>query len=275
MLRRTAFLLIVTFGRGASSLAAQDLGLEIGLRLGLSRPAFDSSFTNPAAGPFVLPDRVLVARGGDFSLNADDGGAIGFAAGFRPIANAFIELRYDRASVTFDNTAVPSQFDGADSDLLNIAAEGLEEVKTVVDFRRTQVWSANAGVRYGDRIEGSISGGVSRLSKVGFSVVQRVLVPNFDIRTILILPYTAQAPSEGEYGWNVGAAVSVRLSKAAYLGFEGRLFRFDKRTFPWGPIPYTPLGFQQDALDRLNRGPEPVVLDPSFQTYVAYLSLRL
>lgn len=268
--------MVAAIGLGTASAASAQShdGFEFGLRLGASRPGFDSSFTNPGNGRFALATGPVIESGGGFRVRAKDGGALGFSAGYRFLGRAFVEGRFDRASVSFDNSFEPFVFNGPLTDTLNLEAKFVADFP-LVDYGRLGLWSANGGLRFGDRFEGEVSFGLTRLPKLRFKIEQRVLIPNFDLSSALIVPLTARAPEDASFGWNAGVGLSYRFAHNAAIGVEGRRFRFAKRTFSWDPPPFAPVRLGPEIIERLNRGPEPVVLDPSFYQFALHLSVRM
>jgi hypothetical protein len=266
-MRKAPFLLVVLLAVPSLAVAGS---VEISGFAGYTFPFYSQTFRyDPGPVSIPIPD-VSVQQNGVFQLKASGGAALGGSLAFFPVEAVGFELRVDRASVTvkpqdasFDvNLTLPAPLDPVKSTLsLPAGSVALDSGKPL---------SLNLKLRSTGRAQVFLSGGISRLGNMNFSLRQNVAIGvstvnlqtgNLEVATIDL----RATPSEqgSRWGGNLGLGFQLPLGEHGGLVLEGRGFYFPKQAMTWEPIIETPLGtIQSQLLQRLLDRLEPVEFKP-------------
>src|SRR3989442_15765372 len=114
------------------------------------------------------------------------------------------------------------------------------------DLATLKPWSLNLKLRTPGPVRLFVSGGVSRLPALDFTVNQNiglgatalnVITSRLDVGTVRLKG--ALVPQEGESRWgvNAGGGLQLKLGPNVALVAEGRYFYFGERTYDWSVVP--------------------------------------
>jgi hypothetical protein len=266
MTRRPLALLLAALAAPALAGAAE---LELTGYAGYTFPFYKQTFEYDP-GPVAVPiPGVTVDQAGSFALEAS--GAPAFAGGvaFYLTGGFGLEVRYDRADLTVDTKAssytvrvgLPAPFDPVVADLA--LAEGTADLKAAAPL------SLNLKLRTPGSVRFVVSGGVSRLGDLEFTVEQTVglgviafdlVESNIHVGTIGVRGTAAAGSS---WGGNLGLGLQIPIGEHGALVLEGRGFYFPKRTVEWEPVVDRPLSVIELALlERLQERLPPVEFEP-------------
>jgi hypothetical protein len=266
MTRRPLALLLAALAPPALAGAAE---LELTGYAGYTFPFYKQTFEYDP-GPVAVPiPGVTVDQAGSFALEA--AGAPAFAGGvaFYLTEGFGLEVRYDRADLTVDTKAssytvrvgLPAPFDPVVADLA--LAEGTADLKAAAPL------SLNLKLRTPGSVRFVVSGGVSRLGDLEFTVEQTVglgviafdlVESNVHVGTIGV---RGTAAAESSWGGNLGLGLQVPIGEHGALVLEGRGFYFPRRTVEWEPVVDRPLSVIELALlERLQERLPPVEFEP-------------
>jgi hypothetical protein len=221
-------------------------------------------------GPVTVPiPGVTVEQAGSFALEASGGPAFAGGLTFYATGGLGFEVRYDRADLTVETQAssytvrvgLPAPLDPVVADLA--LAEGTADLKAAAPF------SLNLKLRTPGSVRLTVSGGVSRLGDLEFTVQQTVGlgVIAFDLDQSHIKVGTigvkGTAAAESSWGGNLGLGLQFPIGEHGALVLEGRGFYFPKRTVEWEPVVDRPLSAIELALlARLQERLPPVEFEP-------------
>jgi hypothetical protein len=261
--------LVLSLAVLAAPVLAGAAELELTGYAGYTFPFYKQTFEyNP--GPVTVPiPGVTVEQGGSFALEAS--GAPAFAGGvaFYVTEGFGFEVRYDRADLTVDTQAssytvrvgLPAPFDPVVADLA--LAEGTADLKAAAPF------SLNLKLRTPGSVRFVVSGGISRLGDLEFTVKQTVGLgviafnlqeSNIHVGTIGV---RGTSVAESSWGGNLGLGLQIPIGEHGALVLEGRGFYFPKRTVEWEPVVDRPLSVIELALlERLQERLPPVEFEP-------------
>jgi hypothetical protein len=245
-------------------------GVEISGFAGYTFPFYSQTLRwDPGPVSIPIPD-VSVQQSGVFQLKASGGAALGGSLAFFPVEAVGFELRIDRASVTakpqdasFDvNLTLPAPLDPVKSTLsLPAGTVALDSAKPI---------SLNLKLRSPGRTQVFVSGGISRLGDLNFSLRQNVAIGvsavnlqtgNLEIATIDLKATPVETGSH--WGGNVGVGFQLPLGEHGGLVLEGRGFYFPKQAMSWEAVVETPLGaVQTQLLQRVLERLDPVEFKP-------------
>jgi hypothetical protein len=266
MTRRPLALLLAALAAPALAGAAE---LELTGYAGYTFPFYKQTFEYDP-GPVAVPiPGVTVDQAGSFALEAS--GAPAFAGGvaFYLTGGFGLEVRYDRADLTVDTKAssytvrvgLPAPFDPVVADLA--LAEGTADLKAAAPL------SLNLKLRTPGSVRFVVSGGVSRLGDLEFTVEQTVglgviafdlVESNIHVGTIGVRGTAAAGSS---WGGNLGLGLQIPIGEHGALVLEGRGFYFPRRTVEWEPVVDRPLSVIELALlERLQERLPPVEFEP-------------
>jgi hypothetical protein len=266
-MRKALAILIV-----AAAPAAAGAGeLEVAAYGGYTVPFYSQTFTyNP--GPVTVPiPGVSIDQGGTFELKASGGLAFGGAVTFYPTDGFGFELRLDSADASVDTrSASYSVMVGLPAPLEPVSADlTLDNGKA--DVKALTPWSINLKLRAGHGVRFTLSGGLSHLGDLQFSISQKValgvsavniVTGNLEIAT-LTLRGVSSADTKSAWGGNAGIGLQIGVGQRGAIVLEGRGFYFPKRTIEWVPEIDTPLGsVQQQLLEQVQQRLEPIEFKP-------------
>jgi len=209
---------------------------------GYTFPFYKQTFTyNP--GPVTVPiPGVTVDQGGSFSLEASGAPAFAGGATFYLTGGLGLEVRYDRADLTVDTKAssytvrvgLPAPLEPVVADLA--LAQGTADLKAAAPF------SLNLKLRTPGSVRFFLSGGVSHLGDLEFTVQQTVGlgviafdVPHSNVK-VSTIGVKGTAVAESSWGGNLGLGLQIAIGEHAALVAEGRGFYFPKRKVEWEPV---------------------------------------
>jgi len=154
-------------------------------------------------------------------------------------------------------------------------------IPATADLQRLRPVSLNLAARTPGNVKVRVSGGVSYLPSLRFSVRSDIraagpLVANLPLAHLLVRA-EAQPGGEGEsrLGFNAGAGVAWPLSGRLSLEVDARYFRFRRQTLAWTADPGVPLTpVEQQLMRELLVALAPVSFNPEFFQATGGLSLR-
>lgn len=221
-------------------------------------------------GPVTVPiPGVTVDQGGSFALEASGGLAFAGGAALYVTEGLGFEVRYDRADITVDTKAssytvrvgLPAPLDPVVADLA--LGQGTADLKAAAPF------SLNLKLRTPGRVKLTVSGGVSRLGDLEFTVQQTVglgvIVFNLDENNFQVgkIGVKGTAAAGSSWGGNLGLGLQIPIGEHGALVLEGRGFYFPKRTVEWEPVIDRTLSVIELALlARLQERLPPVEFEP-------------
>jgi hypothetical protein len=239
MARQPLALLLAVLAAPALADAAE---LEVTGYAGYTFPFYSQTFKYDP-GPITVPiPGVTVDQGGSFALEAS--GAPAFAGGvaFYLAGGLGLELRYDRADLTVDTKAssytvrvgLPAPLEPVVADLA--LAQGTADLKAAAPF------SLNLKLRTPGSVRFFLSGGVSHLGDLEFTVQQEVglgvTVFNLQKNNLQVskIGVKGTAVAESSWGGNLGLGLQIPIGRHGALVVEGRGFYFPKRKVDWEPV---------------------------------------
>jgi hypothetical protein len=243
--------------------------LELTGYAGYTFPFYSQTFQYDP-GPVTVPiPGVTVEQGGSFALEAS--GAPAFAGGltFYVTGGLGFEVRYDRADLQVDTKAssytvrlgLPAPLDPVVADLA--LAEGTADLKAAAPF------SLNLKLRTPGSVRLTVSGGVSRLGDLEFTVQQTVglgvIAFDLDESNVKVgtIGVKGTGVAESSWGGNLGLGLQIPIGEHGAIVLEGRGFYFPKRTVEWEPVVDRPLSAIELALlARLQERLPPVEFEP-------------
>jgi hypothetical protein len=256
--------------------------LELTGYAGYTFPFYSQTFQYDP-GPVTVPiPGVTVEQGGSFALEAS--GAPAFAGGltFYVTGGLGFEVRYDRADLQVDTKAssytvrlgLPAPLDPVVADLA--LAEGTADLKAAAPF------SLNLKLRTPGSVRLTVSGGVSRLGDLEFTVQQTVglgvIAFDLDESNVKVgtIGVKGTGVAESSWGGNLGLGLQIPIGEHGAIVLEGRGFYFPKRTVEWEPVVDRPLSAIELALlARLQERLPPVEFEPWWVQATVGFAIRL
>jgi hypothetical protein len=223
---------------------------------GYTFPFYEQTFSYDP-GPRTVPILgVTVEEGGSFELKATGGPAFAGGIAFYVTNSLGFEVRYDRADITVETRApVYSLRVGLPAPLDPVVAH-LDLTGGTADLKAAAPFSLNLKLRTPGTVKLTVSGGVSRLGDLEFSIQQPIGLGVVDLDQIqsvlhvstIGLRATAAAEGGSSWGGNLGLGLQIPLGERGAIVLEGRGFYFPKRTVEWEPIIDRPLSVLELAL---------------------------
>lgn len=266
---------------GASPALAAAGQVEVAVRAGQVVPFYSQSF-HFDPGPFLhstFPG-VVVEPVQDLRLEGRGGLALGGGLTWYAAGGFGLEARVDTADVSVTSVAavvnvrlpLPAPLPSLSTDIRIPATADLERLRPV---------SLNLAARTPGNVRLRVSGGVSYLPSLRFSVRTDIetagpLLANLPIAQ-LVVRAEAQPGAQGEsrLGFNTGAGVVWPLSGSVSLEVEARYFRFRRQTLAWTADPGVPLTpIEQQLMRELLVTLGPVSFNPEFFQATAGLTIR-
>ncbi len=246
--------------------------VEIGGFAGYTFPFYSQTF-NYDPGPVTVDiPGVTIQQSGTFQLKASGGVVFGGTVGLFPVDPVGFELRFDSANLTakVDNPtyhvhmALPAPLAPVDTNISLTASQA--------ELNTANAFSLNLKVRSPGETRVYLSGGLSYLPDMGFSLQQTValgvsnvnlVTGNLDLATITLRAKRKPGETTSNWGANAGFGFRLPLGEHGGLLLEGRGFYFPKETFTWEGVVTTPLGdVQQQLLNRVLQRLDPVSFKP-------------
>lgn len=266
-MRKALAILIVA----AAPTAAGAGELEVAVYGGYTVPFYSQTFTYDP-GPVTVPiPGVSIEQSGTFELKASGGLAFGGAATFYPTDGFGFELRLDSADATVEaHSASYNVTVGLPPPLEPVVeVRPLDEGKA--DVKALTPWSINLKLRAGRGVRFTLSGGLSRLGDLQFSIQQKValgvsavniVTSNLEVAT-LTLRGVSSPETKAAWGGNAGIGLQIGIGQRGAIVLEGRGFYFPKRTIEWVPQIDTPLGtVEQQLLEQVQQRLDPIEFSP-------------
>lgn len=254
--------------------------VEAAVRAGQVVPFYSQSFhfdpgrflgsTFPGIAVVPVQDLRLEGRGG----LALGGGLTWFVAG-----GLGIEGRVDTADVSVTSTEaivnvrvpLPAPLPALSSDV---------RIPATADLERLRVLSLNLAARTPGAIRLRLSGGLSYLPSLRFSVSSSIqaesgLLSALPLAQIVLRAETEPGgDAESRLGFNAGGGLALPLSKRVSLDVEARYYRFRRRTLAWAVDPGVTLSpFEQRIARDLLATLGPVRFNLEFFQATAGLSI--
>jgi opacity protein-like surface antigen len=254
--------------------------LEATVRAGQVVPFYRQSFRFDP-GPFLRSTfpSIVVTPVRDLRLEGRGGLALGGGLTWFVAGGVGVEARVDTADVSVTSTdavvsvrlPLPSPLPALSSDV---------RIPATTDLERLRPLSLNLAARTPGSIRLRVSGGVSYLPSLRFSVRSDIQAEGRLLSALplaqLVLRAEAQPGGQGQsrLGFNAGAGLALPLSNRVSLDVEARYFRFRRQTLAWSVDPgvtLTPLArrLARELLATLG----PVSFNPEFFQATAGLSI--
>ena len=266
---------VVAFAALLPLTASADNNFEVAGYLGTSFPFYSQSFTySPGPVSFPIP-QVTITQQGVFQMEGSGGLVVSGGVTYYLGGVIGIEGRLDTVKVNIDTT-------GARYDVkLNLPgvplpfSASLDLGPGTVELATLKPWSLNLKLRTPGPVRLFVSGGVSRLPALDFTVNQNiglgatalnVITSKLDVSTVRLKG--ALVPQEGESRWgvNAGGGLQLKLGPNVALVAEGRYFYFGERTYDWTAVPTDRFlsGLEQTLLDATRQRLPAIKFKPQF-----------
>jgi len=254
--------------------------VEVAVRAGQVFPFYKQSL-HFDPGPFLRATfpSIVVEPVQDLRLEGRGGLALGGGLTWFPAGGFGVEARIDTADVSVTSIdalvrlrlPLPSPLPPLSSDVA---------IPATADLERLRPLSLNLAARTPGRAKLRVSGGVSYLPALRFSVRSDIHAsgPLAGLALAkLVVRAEAQPGGQGEsrFGFDAGAGVTWPLSGALSLEVDARYFRFRRQTLAWTADPgvaLTPI--EQQLMRELLVTLGPVTFNPEFFEATGGLTLR-
>jgi len=255
--------------------ASAEGNLEVTGYLGTSFPFYSQSFTySPGPVSLSIPG-ITITQEGVFKMDGSGGLVLSGGVAYYFGGVIGIEGRLDTVKLNVDTT-------GAKYDV-RLTLPGLPQPFTAsldlgtgtADLSTLKPWSLNLKLRTPGPVRLFVSGGVSRLPALEFTVNQNiglgatalnVITSKLDVGTVRLKG--ALVPQEGESRWgaNAGGGLQLGLGPRVALVAEARFFYFGERTYDWSAVPTDRFlaGLEQRLLDATKQRLPAVKFKPQF-----------
>jgi hypothetical protein len=255
--------------------ASAEGNLEVAGYLGTSFPFYSQSFTySPGPVSLSIPG-ITITQEGVFKMDGSGGLVLSGGVTYYFGGVIGIEGRLDTVKLNVDTT-------GAKYDV-RLTLPGLPQPFTAsldlgtgtADLSTLKPWSLNLKLRTPGPVRLFVSGGVSRLPALEFTVNQNiglgatalnVITSKLDVGTVRLKG--ALVPQEGESRWgaNAGGGLQLGLGPRVALVAEARFFYFGERTYDWSAVPTDRFlaGLEQRLLDATKQRLPAVKFKPQF-----------
>jgi len=255
--------------------ASAEGNLEVTGYLGTSFPFYSQSFTySPGPVNLSIPG-ITITQEGVFKMDGSGGLVLSGGVAYYFGGVIGIEGRLDTVKLNVDTT-------GAKYDV-RLTLPGLPQPFTAsldlgtgtADLSTLKPWSLNLKLRTPGPVRLFVSGGVSRLPALEFTVNQNiglgatalnVITSKLDVGTVRLKG--ALVPQEGESRWgaNAGGGLQLGLGPRVALVGEARFFYFGERTYDWSAVPTDRFlaGLEQRLLDATKQRLPAVKFKPQF-----------
>jgi len=255
--------------------ASAEGNLEVTGYLGTSFPFYSQSFTySPGPVSLSIPG-LTITQEGVFKMDGSGGLVLSGGVAYYFGGVIGIEGRLDTVKLNVDTT-------GAKYDV-RLTLPGLPQPFTAsldlgtgtADLSTLKPWSLNLKLRTPGPVRLFVSGGVSRLPALEFTVNQNiglgatalnVITSKLDVGTVRLKG--ALVPQEGESRWgaNAGGGLQLGLGPRVALVAEARFFYFGERTYDWSAVPTDRFlaGLEQRLLDATKQRLPAVKFKPQF-----------
>jgi hypothetical protein len=216
--------------------------VEIGGFAGYTFPFYSQTFKYDPGPVTVDIPGVTIQQTGQFELKASGGPVFGGTVGLFPIDPVGFELRFDSANLTVKTQSPSYHVHVALPDPLPPVDTNLSLTTGKADLSSANAFSLNLKLRTPGETRVFLSGGLSYLPDMGFSMQQQVAlgVSKVDLVTgqLKVATLTLRAkrkPGDATSNWgaNAGFGFRIPLGEHGGLVLEGRGFYFPKQTFVW------------------------------------------
>jgi hypothetical protein len=246
--------------------------VEIGGFAGYTFPFYSQTFKYDPGPISVDIPGVTIDQSGKFELKASGGPVFGGTVGLFPIDALGFELRFDSASLTVKTQSPSYHVHVALPDPLPPVDTNLSLTAGHAELSRAQPFSLNLKLRTPGETRVFLSGGLSYLPDMGFTIQQTValgvsnvnlVTGKLDVATLTLRAKKKPGDSTSNWGANAGLGVRIPLGEHGGLVLEGRGFYFSQQTYEWEGVITTPLGdVQQKLLNRVLERLDPVEFKP-------------
>ncbi len=254
--------------------------VEAAVRAGQVVPFYSQSF-HLDPGPFLRSSfpGIAVEPIQDLRLEGRGGLALGGGLAWFGGGGLGVEARIDTADVSVKSVdavvhvrlPLPAPLPALSSDV---------RIPATADLERLRVLSLNLAARTPGRTRLRVSGGVSYLPSLRFSVSSNIQAEGGFLSAIplarIVVRAEAEPGGEGEsrFGFNAGGGLELPLSKRLSLDVEARYFRFRRQTLAWAVDPGVTLSpFEQQIARDLLATLGPVSFNPEFFQATAGVSI--
>jgi hypothetical protein len=233
-------------------------------------------------GPFLRSTfpGVIVDPVQDLRLEGRGGLALGASLTWHAAGGVGLEARVDTADVSVSSVdaivrvrlPLPPPLPSLSTDVT---------VPATADLQRLRPMSLNLAARTSGNVKLHVSGGVSYLPSLRFSVRSDIqttgpLLANLPVAHLVVRAEAQPGrQGEGRLGFNAGAGFAWPLSGRLSLEVDARYFRFRRQTLAWAADPGVPLTpVEQQLMRELLVTLAPVSFNPEFFQATGGLSLR-
>lgn len=266
---------VVAFAALLPTTVSADGNFEIAGYLGTSFPFYSQSFTY-SPGPVSLPiPGVSIRQQGAFKMDGSGGLVVSGGVTYYFGGVIGIEGRLDTAKVNVATTGARYDVGLTLPGLPQPFSASLDLGTGTVDLATLKPWSLNLKLRTPGPVRLFVSGGVSRLPALDFTVNQNiglgatalnVITSKLDVGTVRLKG--ALRPQEGESRWgaNAGGGLQLKLGPNVALVAEGRYFYFGERTYDWSAVPTDRFlsGLERQLLDATRQRLPAIKFKPQF-----------
>lgn len=246
--------------------------LELAGYAGYTFPRYDQTFLYDS-GPIDIPiPGVAVDQSGTFLLKATGGLLLAGGLTLYATDRFGFEFRLDSAGMGVETQSNTYSVQVDLPQPLDPVAADLELDKAEADLGALTPWSLNVKVRSGgESLRFTVSGGLSRLGNVDFTINQQVslgvVAVNLETNELEIatvnLRGSSDVESESSWGGNLGLGIQIGLGERGALVLEGRGFYFPERTFTWEHVEEVSLPpLQEVLLERVLERLDPIEFRP-------------
>jgi len=255
--------------------ASAENNFEVAAYLGTSFPFYSQTFTySPGPVSLDLPG-VTISQQGAFQMDGSGGLVLSGGVTYYFGGVIGIEGRLDTAKVNVDTKGARYDVKLTLPGIPLPFSASLDLGTGTADLATLKPWSLNLKLRTPGPVRLFVSGGVSRLPALDFTVNQNiglgatalnVITSRLDVGTVRLKG--ALVPQEGESRWgvNAGGGLQLKLGPNVALVAEGRYFYFGERTYDWSAVPTDRFlaGLEQKLLDATRQRLPAIKFKPQF-----------
>jgi hypothetical protein len=268
-MRKVLVALLALLALPALALAGE---VEIGGFAGYTFPFYSHTFEYDPGPVSVDIPGVSIEQSGSFKLKASGAAVFGGTVAYYPVDVLGLEARLDSGDLNVQSENPSYHVHVTLPPPLAPVDTNLSLKTTQASLRSANPLSLNLKLRTGGDTRVYLSGGISYLPNMSFSVEQTAALGvsavnletgNLEIATITLRAKRKPGDIKNSWGGNAGLGVRIPLGEHGGLILEGRGFFFPKQTFQWEGVVDTPLDeVEQKLLDRVLERIDPVEIQP-------------
>ena len=235
--------------------------IDVALRAGTTLPFYEQTFPVGLSLPRV--PGVSLSQEGALALEARGGVLLGAGLRWWPRRALGLEARFDSGAVE-PSVAEPVFLVGVNLPPFGSLPAVSISPNTTLDIGDLRPVSANLALRHDGLVRVVVSGGLSYLPAMTFSVREQLSI-DLAVLDIDLPALVAGGEIPGRVGANAGVAVEVPLGHTLAFQVEGRIFVFQNEVLDWRASQLAGTGPVEELLvDALRDSLEPVEFTPGF-----------